>query len=108
MANLTTIRYRNGSSWINLLNFVYPVGAIYISDKAVSPASLFGGTWAQITGDRYLRASTNFNTGGNNNHQHSMPLGMDDQRNVYIDADLNGHSTIVTREAIYDTFTGPT
>ena len=66
MANLTTIRYRNGSSWVNLLNFIYPVGAIYMSDRAATPASLFGGTWAQISGDRYLRASTNFSTGGSN------------------------------------------
>ena len=33
----------------------YPVGAVYISLNATSPASLFGGTWSQIT-DRFLVA----------------------------------------------------
>lgn len=39
----------------NLLNKVYPVGAIYISASSTSPASLFGGTWEQLS-DRFLLA----------------------------------------------------
>lgn len=39
----------------NLLNKVYPVGAIYISASSASPASLFGGTWEQMSG-RFLLA----------------------------------------------------
>lgn len=35
---------------------VYPVGAIYISYTSISPATLFGGTWTQISG-RFLVAS---------------------------------------------------
>ena len=41
----------------------YPVGSIYISFNSTSPATLFGGTWAQLTG-AFLRADTNTNTGG--------------------------------------------
>lgn len=41
----------------------YPVGALYLSFSATSPASLFGGTWAQISG-RFLRASNGTGTGG--------------------------------------------
>lgn len=41
----------------------YPVGAIYISYSSTSPASLFGGTWTQITG-RFLRAANDVSTGG--------------------------------------------
>lgn len=37
----------------NILNSIYPVGSIYISTNAASPADLFGGTWAQIKG-RFL------------------------------------------------------
>lgn len=32
----------------SLLDLVYPVGSIYMSLNSTSPASLFGGTWAQI------------------------------------------------------------
>lgn len=45
----------------------YPVGALYISFVSTSPASLFGGTWAQITG-RFLRAANDVSTGGADAH----------------------------------------
>lgn len=41
----------NFSPWVPLAT--YPVGAIYLSMSATSPASLFGGTWTQIV-DRFL------------------------------------------------------
>lgn len=45
----------------------YPVGAVYISYVATSPASLFGGTWTAITGVfPYFNAGTA--TGGSNTH----------------------------------------
>lgn len=37
---------------------LYPVGAIYISAVSTSPASLFGGTWTQLT-DRFLLGAGN-------------------------------------------------
>lgn len=45
----------------------YPVGAVYISWNATSPASLFGGSWTQITG-RFPYFGTNTATGGSNTH----------------------------------------
>ena len=33
---------------------IYPVGAIYISVDATSPATLFGGTWSQFAQGRML------------------------------------------------------
>lgn len=36
----------NLSTFVNL----YPVGAIYISEKSISPATLFGGTWNAVKG----------------------------------------------------------
>jgi hypothetical protein len=48
-----------------LLNYTYPVGRLYMSAEATSPASLFGGTWEQIkdcfilaAGDTYAAGST--------------------------------------------------
>lgn len=32
----------------SLINDIYPVGSIYMSYKATSPATLFGGTWEQL------------------------------------------------------------
>lgn len=35
-------------AWISLLDIVYPVGAIYMSINATSPASIVGGTWSKL------------------------------------------------------------
>nr|DAE88871.1 MAG TPA: Baseplate structural protein [Caudoviricetes sp.] len=43
-------------TWKNLLNKIYPVGSLYMSAKATSPAELFGGTWEQIK-DRFILAA---------------------------------------------------
>lgn len=37
-------------AFTNLLEVVYPVGAVYYSTVSTSPASLVGGTWTQIKG----------------------------------------------------------
>lgn len=42
--------------WKNLLNKIYPVGSLYMSAKATSPASFLGGTWEQIK-DRFILAA---------------------------------------------------
>lgn len=52
-----------------LLDLVYPVGCVYISYSSTSPASLFGGSWTQLTG-RFLRMDNNVNTGGSDTHSH--------------------------------------
>lgn len=45
-------------AYINLGQVIYPVGAIYASANSTSPASLFGGSWTQIT-NAALRGATN-------------------------------------------------
>ena len=61
------VRSGNGSGWSHGWRKsaleAYPVGALYLSFSATSPASLFGGTWAQISG-RFLRAASGTGTGG--------------------------------------------
>lgn len=55
----------------DLLDKVYPIGAVYISVSNTSPATLFGGTWEAIN-DRFLLAAGNAytagSTGGEANH----------------------------------------
>ena len=46
-----------------LLDLVYPIGAIYISATSTSPATLFGGTWTQIGGKFLLSADETYEAG---------------------------------------------
>ena len=77
----------------SMMNIVYPVGSIYMSVSNVSPATLFGGTWEQISGKFLLSADSSHaagTTGGAashtltaaelpahahslNNHTHTVP-----------------------------------
>lgn len=92
----------NGEFTINdktFLDKVYPIGSIYMSINATSPAELLGGTWEQLK-DRFLlgagntyangttggEANTTLNanqmpshthsgtTGGSGGHSHTMPF----------------------------------
>lgn len=67
----------------DLINLIYPVGAIYISTVATNPGTLFGvGTWTQIQ-DRFLLCAGTTYTGGatggaatiNLQHSHSTNAG---------------------------------
>lgn len=55
--------------WKEVVDLVYPVGAIYISYESISPASVFGGTWTAIT-TGVLRAAGANGTGGSDTHTH--------------------------------------
>lgn len=79
MASVGTIKYKNGSSWIDIL---HPVNSFYISYASTSPASLFGGTWTQITNAALRGASTAGYIGTDTHiltvdempsHRHSIP-----------------------------------
>ena len=51
---------------------IYPIGAIYLSTVATSPAELFGGEWARIEGRFLLAADANHaagSTGGEETHK---------------------------------------
>ena len=68
-----------------MVDTIYPVGAIYMSVNSTSPASLFGGTWAQLkdrflvgTGDTYSNGATGGAASAShshtvNSHNHSVP-----------------------------------
>ena len=55
------------SNFVNLLDVIYPVGSIYQSMSATSPASTIGGTWTQLK--TFLYGSTTAKqTGGEATH----------------------------------------
>ena len=64
----------------DLLDLVYPVGAIYMSVNSINPSTLFGGTWERLK-DRFLLAAgdtfSNGATGGSKDavvisHKHTQ------------------------------------
>lgn len=53
------------------LDFVYPVGSIYMSVNSTNPGTLFGGTWERLEDTFLLAAGTNHtagSTGGEETH----------------------------------------
>lgn len=58
------IKYKLSNTYTSLLDLIYPIGALYISAEKTSPATLFGGTWAQITDGAALRAANGYGLTG--------------------------------------------
>ena len=62
-----------------LINLIYPVGAVYISTVATNPGTLFGvGTWTQIQDRFLLCAGSTYaagGTGGAASHTHTTNAG---------------------------------
>ena len=54
-ANNVFVRNPN-KTYMSILDFIYPVGSIYMSVNAANPGDLIGGTWERIQ-DRFLLAS---------------------------------------------------
>ena len=52
-----------GMTVSQFVDMIYPVGSIYMSASATSPASLFGGTW-QILNDVFLLAAGSYANAG--------------------------------------------
>ena len=48
----------------DLLNFVYPVGSIYMSVNAANPGSFLGGSWVSLEGRFLLGAGGGYEAGG--------------------------------------------
>lgn len=59
---------------------IYPIGSVYISINSTDPHELFGGTWVQIKDAFLLACGNTYNngsTGGNKEHQHLLPIALD-------------------------------
>lgn len=63
------------SSFVNLMDIVYPVGSIYHTTDSTSPATRFGGTWSAITSQFLIGADDTYSagsTGGEATHTLSV------------------------------------
>ena len=70
------LKFLQDGSWIDYLDTIYPVGAVYQSSQPTSPAALFGGTWSQLTDGRFLRPYNSWrDLGGSNEHNHWQTVG---------------------------------
>lgn len=54
------------SNYVNLMDIVYPVGSVFISNNSVSPADSIGGTWTKLDSDTFICCGTPNATGGTN------------------------------------------
>lgn len=54
------------SNYVNLLDIIYPVGSVFISNTSISPASTIGGTWTKLDSDTFICCGTPNTTGGTN------------------------------------------
>lgn len=81
-ANNVFVRNPN-ETYVSILDFIYPVGSIYMSVNSADPGTLFGGSWERIQ-DRFLLASGSTygagNTGGSAkatlpSHTHTLGSG---------------------------------
>lgn len=54
------------SNFVNLMDIVYPVGSVFISNNTVSSADLIGRTWTKLDDDTFVCCGTPNTTGGAN------------------------------------------
>lgn len=64
MRNQQNVKVRVNSSFETICPF--PIGYVYMSSNSTSPGSIYGGTWASISGGRYMRAANTWGNGGSN------------------------------------------
>ena len=89
-----------------LLQRVYPIGSLYISESTVSPATLFGfGRWEKIEDKFLIGASRNTpikSSGGSKTHSHGNKNGRNGNLAAAIGA-VNGNTNAVGYKATNDT-----
>lgn len=74
--NGTTYYIKDGEP-LRICDYIYPVGAIYMSVNNISPAILFGGTWERIK-DRFLLAAGDDYTAGSTGGEAEHTLSIDE------------------------------
>ena len=65
MTTATNVQFKNSSgAWCSLLDLTWPVGSVYLAYNNAHAANRFGGSWTQLSGDRYVRLATNTTAAG--------------------------------------------
>lgn len=86
-----------GSLTVNsktLLDLLHPVGSIYQSTVSTNPATLFGGTWEQLSGRFLLAANSTYtagSTGGEASHTLTVAEMPAHQGHMYDNFDESGY-----------------
>lgn len=111
----------SGVTKSDVVDWIYPVGSIYISVNSTSPANLFGGTWTQLK-DRFLLGAgstyTNGSTGGEASHtltvnempSHSHPqyVTVSSGGSLSANCDYDSYSSGTARKSSQNVSTGNT
>lgn len=111
-------------AYINLLDIIYPIGTIYLSSNAESPAEKFGGSWVERTSGEVLRAAHTWSSTGEDSHTltvNQMPshrhttnawviydkgVGYSPSPGKVIPAEGNNNSSVWNSDLVNTTFTG--
>lgn len=97
MSSIGTIMFKKGSTWVDIL---HPVGSFYISQQSTSPASLFGGTWVQVT-NAVLRGATS-TTGYTGSDTHTLTVNEMPQHRHSLIGWVNGYLPAQTARDDYN------
>ena len=73
------------------IDFVYPIGAIYLSSNSVNPNLLFGGTWEQISG-RFLVGAGSWTDGNNNTGSFTNGVSGGEYKHTLIGDEIPSHT----------------
>ena len=82
-----------------LLDWIYPIGAVYISASATDPKTLFGGTWTRIK-DRFLLAAGDTFAVGKTGGEASHTLTVDEIPDHTHSYQYTGQSTVIGTDTI--------
>ena len=96
---LTNADLLAGKSLAQIMLMMYPVGAIYTSTVATSPAALFGGTWESIGGRFLLGADSTYtagSTGGEVTHKLTVSEMPQHRHESRVQWNRDGASTVNT------------
>lgn len=87
-------------AYINLLEIIYPVGSIYISTGATSPAKIIGGSWTKIEGAALRSCSATDEIGYVGSDTHTLTTTEIPAHTHNLKTTVNGKRKIVSANLI--------